>query len=366
MLAIFITFISLISHQAFATRSVPHEFVAGIETYLPVKYYKLFEMTNKDSGEYTVLVHEVTQDLLQISNDSRRKGQNYLSYRFLKLANYLFPYRDDVKARYNQIASEIILSLNTATDCSPSYADLVSEIKLTFPARFKEIKNEECNSIIEQAKDLNAEVAQKLKQETLSQEEQALILAKEIERISLKVTPSEKEEMFLAQHLIQAFLGSIVIESFGPIKAGQDGKLTGQFFLFWKHSALSYDSFKEAWKKLNGAEQYAPFNVLGNTPLKLKIKFIQNDKVHETSGSLKLYSFDYLVGLLRSFNLFSIPEIKHEWISNIFDPNRFTFQGKDFKMGFDSTYKSYSMMSFELPGFYEKDLKKIIISISEK
>ncbi len=365
MRAIFIIFISMQCWNSWATRSVPQEFTQGIESYLPQKYYKLFETKDKESGEYTVLVHQVTIDFLQIAEDARRKGQNNLSFRFLKLANYLFPYRDDVKVKYHQAASEIIEHLNTSKECTATYSNLVTIIHENFPKRFSEIKNEDCNTIVEQIKDIDAEISTKIAQEALNDEAKAEIFLNEYEKIAIKTEHTDQEREFLFKNLVRAFLGHIEIESFGPLSIDDEGQLTGQFFLFWKHSAMSYENFKNSYKYLKNSDQYETYKVIESSKVQMRIKLINNQTISVVNGKLEFYHFDYLAGLLRSMNLFNMSEIRSDWITPIYDPLRYTFHVPGIQMQFDPARKSYAFLRFKLNSMQKKDLKKIIINISE-
>ncbi|GEM_PF-4756857 len=284
---------SLFVSNAFASRSVPYEYVQGIENKLPANYHKLFRITNNDSAEYTVVAHELSMDLMFIAEQERKAGKLSVSFDFLKLANFLFPHRGDISKKFQNIAEMVAMNLNAeATPCNEYYEIMLRELKKNFPSMLSTINEKKCENINKIVRDTNEEILALEKKGRNEGALRSIAVQKQLIKFIDKTSFTESEEAEIISILEKAYLGHIEFKAYNvELNNSRDMSTRMDLSLVRRYSSLSYEGIKQVYTNLTGKDiASSPFF---KKPLKYQLRLIQNDKITTYSISLKIKDPSY-------------------------------------------------------------------------
>ncbi len=299
MIYIILIVTSLLSTSVHASRSVPEEYISGIENKLPVNYHKLFKIADKDSPEYSVVAHELTMDLMFIAEQERKAGRLSMSFDFLKLANFLFPHRGDVSKKFQNIAEQVALYLGaSSTPCDEYYEIMLRDLKTSFPAMLATIDEKKCETINKVVRDVNSEI---LALEKKGRDE-ASIKSAEIQKKLLKYVDKESltanEASEVLNLLETAYLGNIEFK----LRNFDYYNPNFSIILIRKNSAISFEGMKNAYINMTGNDFSS--SPLFKKPIKYQLRFIQNDKITTFPVLMKIKNPIFFNIWLNSINFF--------------------------------------------------------------
>ncbi len=344
--------ISLISSETRASRSVPQDYVAGIESVLPANYDRLFELEDKTSNDYVVLSFQITADLMNMATEAKRSGNYLQSYRFLRLANHLFPHRGDVSQKYQAIGRDIVSHLNGEAQCNGTYEKLLTEIKKSYPGLLNSIQQTKCPDINESVREVGSTILDQEKKLSQEQDLKALSLQEKVNLLSKKAELNEADQAFLNQSIWNAYLGHLEFISHHLTQTSDDSLIV-QFELTRKNSALSLKGLKASGEFLRGE-------------IKLHVHFVQNDKVTVYPVSIIVNRPEAFDVWLKTINFFNFSQYPHPEIAYQNDPFGFQFVSKDLELGFAQSprlHLNLNQIEFKkVPKSVLKNLKRVSIS----
>ncbi|MFY7992880.1 MAG: hypothetical protein ACOVP4_06290 [Bacteriovoracaceae bacterium] len=314
MIYIILFVISLFPLHTWASRSVPQEYIAGIENKLPANYNKLFQIADKDSPQYTVVAHELAMDLMFIAEQERKAGRLSMSFDFLKLANFIFPHRGDISKKFQNIAEQVSLYLNaSSTPCNEYYEIMLREIKTNFPAMMATIDQQKCEQINKIVRDTNEEI---LALEKKARDEGALrsaAIQKQLLKFMDKEELTQAQEAELISILEKAYLGHIEFKAHNiELNNSRDMSIRMNLSLVRKYSSLSYEGMKQTYINLTGKD-FSSYNLF-KKPIRFQFRFIQNDKITTYPVDLKIKDPSYFNIWLNSLNFLSYGGYNNELI----------------------------------------------------
>ena len=330
--------ISLFSFNTFASRNVPLEYVNSIENKLPNNYAKFFKISDTNSPEYTVVAHELTMDLLFIAEEARKTGNLYMSFNFLRLAHFLFPHRGDVSKKFQSIAEQITMYLNSASvPCNDYYEYFLRDLKAAFPAMISQINAQKCEQINKAVRDINADIVALEKRATDEGAKRSLAIQANLKKYIGKSELSSAETKDMLSQLVKGYLGHIEFKSKDIYFA--DERIVVDLELIRKYSAISYDGMISTYQSLTN-ETFENNDRFYKAPLSFQLRFIQNDKITTYPVSIKIKNPRFFDIWLRSINLFVFPGYPIDQIAAANDMYAMEFHTKDIKINF---YKSANL-----------------------
>lgn len=349
MIYIFLCVVSFLSTPLFASRSVPLEYISGIENKLPANYHKLFAIVDKDSPQYTIVAHELTMDLMFIAEQERKSGNLYTSFSFLKLANFLFPHRGDVSKKYQSIAEQVTLFLNSkSTPCNEYYEIFLRELKSGFPAMMSQIDQSKCEQINKAVRDINADIVALEKRTSDEGAQKSIQIQKQLVSYIGKEELTNAEEEKVLSLLRAAYLGNLEFKGQG-FGLTSDGELIVDFELVRKYSVLSYDGFKQTYSNITGKE-FSEESPIFKSPIKFTLRLIQNDKITSYPVSISIKYPTFFNIWLNTFNFFSFSGYDRVQIYHQNDPHAVNFSAEKISLGFHDAYNTKKLNRFEIKG----------------
>jgi hypothetical protein len=350
MIYIILFAVSLFHSTVHASRNVPYEYISGIENRLPANYHKLFQITDKDSPQYTVLAHELTMDLMFIAEQERKAGRLSMSFDFLKLANFLFPHRGDVSKKFQSIAEQVALYLNApSTSCNEYYEIMLREIKTNFPAMLSTIDQTKCEQINKIVRDTNEEILALEKKARDNGDLKSAQIQKQLLKFTDKDELTDEEGKEVLSLLEKAYLGHIEFRADNAeLNNSRDMSVRMNFHLIRKHSSISYEGMKEAYINITGKEFSS--SPLFKKPLKMQLRLIQNDKITTYPVELKIKDPSYFNVWLNSLNFYSHSGYDRALIFNKNDVSCMEFDGGKIKIELLNPFANKDLSLFVIYG----------------
>lgn len=333
------------------------EYVSGIESMLPANYNKLFEIEDKTSNEYVVIAFQLTADFLHIAQEAKKSGNYLMSYRFLRLANYLFPHRGDVSQKFQALGSEIVNHLNKEAQCNETFEKLLVEVKKSYPRLLDVVNQEKCSDINESVRDIEIGINDQETKKSSNLELKSRSLKEQMDLLAGKKALSQSDKDFISNSIRNAYLGQL--EFVGHhIHHSRDGSIIVQFELIRKNSSLSFKGFKDSGLGFNGET----FQI---NEIKFQIHFVQNNKVTTYPLSITVKNANSFDIWLKTMNFFNFSQYPAADLAYRNDPSGFNFHSKDIEIGFVQSpqlYLNLNQMEFRnVPANVLKNLKKVII-----
>lgn len=348
MIYIILLATSLFSASVHAYRSVPQEYVNGIENKLPANYHKLFQIEDKDSPQYTVVAHELTMDLMLIAEQERKSGNMYSSFAFLKLANFLFPHRGDVSKKFQSIAEQMTLLLNAqSTPCNDTYEIFLRELKVSFPAMISQVNENKCELINKAVRDINEDIVTLEKKASDEGSRRNAEIQKQLAPLMGKDELSSADEQKVLSLLRAAYLGHIEFRGYNK-SLTSDGELVVHFELIRKYSSISYNGMKQTYSSITGKDSSE--EEIFQTPIKFLLRMIQNDKITTYPISIKVNNPTFFNIWLNSFNFFAFSGYDQVQIALQNDVHSFKFEGSKVSVSIFDPFNYKKLNAFEIKG----------------
>jgi len=353
--------VSFFSHVSLASRDVPASYTDGLENKLPANYYKLFKIADKDSPAYTVASHELTMDLMHIAEQERKSGNIYMSFSFLKLANYIFPHRGDVSKKYQSVAEQVTLFLNASTTpCNDYYEIFLRDLKESFPAMMSQINHGKCEQISRAVRDIQQDILALEKRGSDQRLQKSAQIQKELMTYMGKESLDSKEEARIHELLLVAFLGNIEMKG-RPVGFTENSDLIVSFEMIRLNSVLSYEGLKQTYTSITG-KSFSENSDIFKRPIPFILRVIENDKIHSYPFTLTVKYPSQFNIWLNSFNFFAYGNYDSHQIYYQNDPYSVELKGP--QISFKTYYDSRRLNTFEIKGLSAKvinNMKKIDI-----
>ena len=339
----------------------------AIESSLPSNFFELFEIKDKSSNDYTYTAHRVGAELIQISESARKNGDTLRSYRLLRLANYVFPYRDDIAQKYRSIVSQGIKYLNESAKCDEYYKTFVEEIMLTQPEVYNKIDQKKCPELILQISGVSPQIRLESKMLSAQSENENFQIHKKMQGLSQKAILSTSDLKEIKRLLVKAYLGSIELRSHSIRQF--DDRLTAVFEITRKYNSISYEELKSIWATLTGQEFKEREFLFGNQ-LRIRLNFLQGNKMTSYPATIVIDNMTYFDIWLKTLNFFNFDNYPYHSIAVQNDSHAFKFhvERAPIKMNFAESKNSHPLYNHfdfrNIPRSIQENLKEIIIHLN--